>query len=208
MRDFKKRFFSEKTIRLLLRRKFGGKEEFLLVHEKERDKPAGWGLPGGGLREYEGDIFSQIKKLLPVEVRLPDGKDGYRVMDNAEYQSYLEMIQSFPKEMPALEPRIVLLAVKEGMEETGFLAKPVKELYRKPSNNGTGHEVILLDCEIITGRLSKRCSEIDDADWFAVDNLPEGDLPEGMYSGHYSLLLKGIEAIQQIEGEKKGVTSE
>ncbi len=194
-------FSSEKTVKLLIRRTLDQKEQILLVHEKGEvaagGKPAGWGLPGGGVKSHEGDIFTQITKILPVEVRIPAEGGGVRLMTETEYVSFLKMVT----ELPCIsEPKVLLTAVKEGIEETGFLLKPVRELFREPTRGD--HEVILVDCEIIIGRLSKHSTETDDVDWFELENLPQGNLPKGLYKSDAGRIARGMEILRQPEQEQ------
>jgi len=201
-------YASEKTVRLLVWRQTGPKKQILLVHEKDEKthkdergrsgKPGGWSLPGGGIKSEEDEIWAEIEKLLASHVRLSKGNGADRPLSPAEYAKYYKMIEEgFPI---FSEVKVRLTAIKEGIEETGLLVKPLRELFREPTlGSFNNHENVFLECEEVAGLLQIHSSETDDAWWFDEDNLPTGSLPVGLYKRHRSWIKLGLEIIQQRE---------
>lgn len=139
------------TVKVWIADKYG---RILLVKEKpdpwQGGKPAGWDLPGGNVESHESleDIFNEILKLM---------------RQNKLFKE--ELLIHIPKKDPC-----VLAAVREVLEETGFLVKIEEELYRKEEN--FNHEVVIYRGVIIDGELRNETGETSDAGWFFCDNLP------------------------------------
>ena len=197
-------FSSEKTVRLLIRRRVGSEEQILLTHEKDErakkdergqsGKSGGWSLPGGGIKKQEKEIFEEIKKLHAVQLRFPKEGGGDRHASQEEYAKYLEVFLGF-NDPPVSELKVILTAVKEGLEESGLLIKPVYELFREPTPNSfNNHELVLLDCEVVAGLLQTRSIETDDCRWFGTEKLPDG-----LYRKHGPWIKRGLEIVRQLE---------
>lgn len=139
---------------------------FLLVHEvsdpnwrRKNGKPPGWGLPGGGVEPNESiqSISLEIIKLLKAQ----------RMFRN-------ELLLYIPKNDP-----FILAVIRETLEETGFLVRVEKEIFKEKhyGRNGDGnrHTVVLYKSEILSGELLKETPETDSAGWFFVNKLPRVD---------------------------------
>lgn len=204
-------FSSEKTVRLFLVRKVEEREQILLVHEKDEraqkdengqsGKPGGWSLPGGGIKKSETEILKEIQNLLAAQVRAPKESGGDRPLSRKEYDFYYEMFLDTP---PFTELKVILTAVKEGMEETGLFVRPLRELFREATpNSKNGHHSVFLACEVLAGILQPHSVETDDARWFDVERLPEGRLPDGLYKSHRPWIERGLELFRHPEIEEQ-----
>lgn len=159
------------------------KDRILLVHERGEgvparrakpqigSKPAGWGLPGGGIDEKKNEqqLLEQIMKFLTV----------YRIEERCF------------KEMPYAEEidlRLYLTAVKEGIEETGLLIYPVTILLEEP--NSPSHMVVVMSGQFLAGEIQKRSIETDDCGWFNLEHLPHG-----IYQSHIKRILRGFKVL-------------
>lgn len=129
----------------------------LLVHEKGEDgnKPAGWGMPGGGVDRPIEYLALQIYKFLPF----------FRI-NPEKWAAAQEM------ETEVTNPLVMLTLIKECLEETGLLVFPKRILFEEA--NAPGHKVVVISAEIVDGEIQKRSLETDDCDWFDMDQLPEG----------------------------------
>lgn len=149
---------SLKTVKAAIFREGQGGPEILLVREKagvggpthpyfsDEGKPAGWGLPGGGVEygeESRARIFREIKAR---------GFDfgGAMAFD------------------PTGEERLAV--VREVLEETGFGVGAGRLLLRE--HLPTDHTVEVFQAIILGGELVRTSEETDDAGWFPVSALP------------------------------------
>lgn len=187
MRRFFKNFKNgEKTVQNFILK--DGK--VLLVHERgepgEGGKPSGWGLPGGGVgvARTEEQILNQICKSLPVFGGIPLEKLDQTMKTILDWEWNGEDLKVF------------LTAILEGLEETGFLIKPVRELLSE--ENAPGHQVVVVEGVIVLGELCRHSAETDDCAWFDLDRLPEG-----VYNSHIRRIAKARQIIEQQEQEKE-----
>lgn len=152
--------------------------QILLVHEKDdefTEKPAGWGLPGGKLdsKATVEELLASIGRFLPVYGRVP--------LDQVE--SMLEKILDFVTDM---DLRVFLVGVKEGVEETGLVIRPEKELFSR--KNAPDHESVVLDSRVLGGQLSTHSVETDDCRRFPLEALPLG-----IYHSHFRMIQRAVQ---------------
>lgn len=167
-----------------------GTGRLLLVHErgdgKPNGKPPGWGMAGGGVEPEENvaDIYREIIAML---------KKGHIFKD--------EVLIYIPK-----NDRYILAAIRETLEETGFLVRVERELFQELHSN---HAVIIYQSKIIDGALKKESPETDNADWFFYDELPQIDFSldqsKAIYPSEERRILKAIEVLgikEELDGLK------
>jgi 8-oxo-dGTP pyrophosphatase MutT (NUDIX family) len=173
-----------KTAKAAIFRVVNGRLEILLVHEREhvggptkpvfsdKGKPAGWGMPGGGVEFY-----------LESEERIREEMDKRSL--NFEIAPDLD------------EDR--LAATREVLEETGLFIVPGRLLIRKSEIDERYpdylHFIQVYYVRKFEGELTKESDETDDADWF-----PVADLPQGMYRKDRARILASVQALIK-EGE-------
>ncbi|MBI2676683.1 MAG: hypothetical protein HYX21_01850 [Candidatus Yanofskybacteria bacterium] len=161
-----------KTVRLVVIEE--GK--VLLVHERGGEftvKPAGWGLPGGGVDgKTEQDLVGTILKFLPIYCRVPVGKTE-------------EVFADIMNISTAMELPVFLVGVKEGIEETGLIIRPERKLFEK--KDAPDHVVVVVNGKILGGELSTRSTETDDCRWFSLSALPAG-----LYVSHFSMIKRSV----------------
>ncbi|MEK7146808.1 MAG: NUDIX hydrolase [Patescibacteria group bacterium] len=156
----------------------------LLVHERgdsgweyNNGKKPGWGLPGGGVESEENiaDIYKEIMILL---------KQGHIFKQ--------EVLIYIPK-----NDRYILAAIREALEETGFLVQIERELFREEYSR---HAVITYKSKIIDGVLKKNSPETDDAGWFSPDALPGSgidlDFSKAIYPSDKRRVLRAVEELK------------
>lgn len=108
--------------------------------------------------------------------------------------------------------KVILTAIRESLEETGLLIKPVPIVEIPRSDN---HKVVICYAiEIISGRLKKESREIKETKWHKLDELPiskieakiavmtQGNMNQqisrAMYSSHKHLFLpKALMALKE-----------
>lgn len=166
------KFETHQTVRLVVIE--DGK--VLLVHEKNDgfdSKPAGWGLPGGGVDgKTEQELVELIFRFLPVYSRIPVDK----------IRETFENVVNFSTDM---DLRIFLVGVKEGIEETGLIIRPERKLYEK--KDAPDHTVIVVNGKILGGKISTISTETDDCRWFSLSVLPAK-----LYVSHFSMIKRSV----------------
>ncbi|MBI2063817.1 MAG: hypothetical protein HYT65_02395 [Candidatus Yanofskybacteria bacterium] len=161
-------------------------QKVLLVHEKGDEKagtkelgtkgkkPAGSGLPGGGVDENKSEeiLYERIlRSLLPV----------YRIDE------------IFFREMPwdaEVELKLFLTAITEGIEETGLLIRPTRILFEDGNSFNHNHKVIVALGQVIAGNISKRSIETDGCDWFDTCSLPWDT-----YHSHVRRIIRALKVL-------------
>lgn len=135
------------------------------------NKPPGWGLPGGGVDQGRSneELYRQILRFLPV----------FRIDESI----FLNMPVN-----EAIDLKAFLVAIKEGIEETGLLICPLKTLFEE--RNAKNHKVIVVEGKVLGGHINKRSMETDDCDWFEL-----GHIPEGTYRSHIGRILKALKSL-------------
>lgn len=176
-----------KTAKAAIFRIVNGRLEILLVHEREhvggptkpvfsdKGKPAGWGMPGGGVEFY-----------LESEERIQE-EMSKRNMKNMKFEIAPDLDEDR------------LAATREVLEETGLLIVPGRLLIRKSEIDERYpdylHFIQVYYVRQFKGELTKESDETDDADWF-----PVSDLPQGMYRKDRARILASVQALIE-EGE-------
>lgn len=164
-------------------------QKVLLVHEKgdevagtmgsgiDGEKPAGSGLPGGGVDERKSEqvlLERILRAYLPV----------YKIEER------------FFREMPfnaEIELKLFLTAVTEGIEETGLLICPVRFLFEEqnsPEHKISEHKVIVALGQIIAGSIQKKSIETDGCDWFDLRGLPWDT-----YRSHVRRIIRALKVL-------------
>ncbi len=155
----------------------------LLVHEREegalmedpgginppkrhdnsrRNKPSAWALPGGGV-ELGPPVEALIRKLIEFIC-------VYKIAPDLE-SARAELLRVIPESAESdYEARLTLELIRECLLETGFLIKPVRQLFGHP--NDSGHTVYVFHGQVIAGRLQHTSVETDDCRWFGLSELP------------------------------------
>lgn len=156
----------------------------LLVHEKEETgrtgsltdgrvggKPAGWGIPGGGVNKTmaDEDLVSQIFRFLPVY-----GIEG-KLFEQMQLGEGIDIV-------------LALTAIKEGLEELGLLIIPVTILFEE--QNFSNHKVVVMSGRVVAGKIQKRSIETDDCNWF-----PFNGLPQGTYHSHRRRIIRALKVL-------------
>lgn len=170
------------TVQAFIYRQGDSEIKILLVHEKDegvpiedpdginrtkhgkKSKPAGWALPGGGV-EPGPSIGALIGKLIEFVC-------FYRIATNQE-DARLELSKAIPENTESeYEARLILELVRECLLETGFLIRPVRQLFDHA--NDSGHTVYVFYGQVVAGQLQQRSVETDDCRWFGLSELPDG----------------------------------
>lgn len=162
-------------------------QKILLVHEKgdeevgikkpnaiKGNKPAGSGLPGGGIDETQSEQYLVgriLKSLLPI----------YRISETF----FVRM--NYNRE---IELMLYLTAITEGIEETGLLINPVRILFEE--QNLPEHKVVMVLGQVIAGNVSKRSIETDGCDWFDLDKLPHDT-----YLSHTCRIIRSLKVLSR-----------
>ncbi len=171
--------------------------KILLVHEKSKKnklgfgKPSGWGLPGRGIesdRTFEGlvrDIvtYSYFKEN---KVTIDDINKVFAVK---------RPFNPFTGE--PVDNLSFLTAIKELLEETGFLGIPALVLFTEMLPSNPKHRIIGIYMEIIAGELKKKSAETDDCRWFYPTALPkvEGNRELSLYRSHESRIATALSVL-------------
>lgn len=138
--------------------------EILLVHDRGEPgrKRPGYAMSGGSINGFTIEsTIDQIFKFLPV----------YRI----EFQDFYTVLET----ETGMGSLIFLTSIREGIEETGFLIRPVRVVLEEASNrifasliSNASHKVVVVQAEIVAGNMQKRSIETDDCDWFPLSSLP------------------------------------
>jgi 8-oxo-dGTP pyrophosphatase MutT (NUDIX family) len=164
------------TVHLLIERE--GKLLLVFNRREPRGKPAGWGLPGGGILPEEirniteldlsfdklaQDALSNIRGLMPKSgVSLADLNSIINARPDSHLMNWLN---------DQLSLLIFLTAIREGIEETGLLLLPERIVWEGAVS--MDHKVVIVKASVVAGRIVPGKAEIDDCDWFERGNLPE-----------------------------------
>ncbi|MDO8495591.1 MAG: hypothetical protein Q7S32_03710 [bacterium] len=161
-------------------------DQVLLVHEKGdqfSSKPAGWGLPGGGLDGKNAEeLVMSIRRFLPIQSRVPP----------EQVEAMMFTILDFTTDI-ALD--VFLVGVKEGIEETGLVIRPEKKLFE--IQNSPEHTIVVVRGNILGGTLSTRNTETDDCRWFSLETLPQG-----LYVSHERMIRRTMNILSLSSGTK------
>lgn len=153
-------------------------DKILLVHErKNKEKPPGWGLPGGRV-DFSRPLSELKKKLAEFLV-------CYKISSNLkEAEEKISGIVDFSV-FSEKETRIILELMRECLLETGFLVKPLNFLFKEERKHG---EILVFLCCVVGGKIEKRTVETDDCDWFEFSSLPTD-----IFVSHYRMIKKAID---------------
>lgn len=183
----------------------------LLVHEREnnvliedpdginpprrysgkRSKPQGWGLPGGNV-DFNSSLEDLIGKLLKFILFFEIASD--------QKNASVILSSLFPERVESEEEfRLLLELIRESLLETGFLIKPIRQLFREEVGS-SGHKVYVFHCEISAGKLQKRSVETDDCEWFELSKLPDGLFRSHLRRINKSCAILGIGSNNELMG--------
>ena len=153
--------------------------EILLVHDKGEPggKRSGYGMPGGSINGFTFEsTLNQILKFLPV----------FRI----EFSDFRAVLET----ETGIDPLIFLTSLREGIEETGFLIRPIRVVLEEATNRNLSslianipHRVVVVQAEIVAGYINKRTVETDDCDWFSLSSLPQD-----LYRSHLERMKKAL----------------
>jgi hypothetical protein len=191
--------------------------KILLVHEKgePNGKRPGWALPGGNtLLEHHRnwDVKSQTslpRKQLRYEDVIADSKKQIKhfLCGPAEIENEVVPMSkwgNWNKVMSAAEEYMgcgddqqdllnYLTMIREGLEETGLLLCPVRELFsERVRRDEEDHAIVVIKNRIVAGSIDGRSIETDVCDWYPLDGLPAD-----IYRSHYLRILRGVRMIVQ-----------
>lgn len=169
--------------------------KILLVHEREegglkedpdgvnrprhykKGKPSAWALPGGGV-EFGPPVGALIQKLLEFIC-------FYRIAPDPEV-ARAELSNAIPESTGSeYEARLILELIRECLFETGFLVRPVRQLFDQA--NDPGHTVHVFCGQVVAGQLQQKSVETDDCRWFGLS-----ELPDNLFRSHVARIDKAV----------------
>lgn len=150
--------------------------KILLVHERGGEfarKPAGWGLPGGGVDGKNAqELAGAILRFLPIYCNIHSDEKEKTFNDVVDFHTDIDL-------------RVFLVGMKEGIEETGYIIRPEKRLFEK--KDAPDHAVVVVGGRILGGELSVKSVETDDCRWFLLSALPAE-----LYVSHFSFIKRSV----------------
>jgi hypothetical protein len=147
-------------------------------------------LPGGGV-EFGPSLEALAEKLVEFICI-------YKIAPNMD-AARIELLKAAPEGVKSeYDARLALELMRECLLETGFLIKPVRQLFDHV--NGPGHTVYVFHCQIVAGQLQQRSVETDDCRWFGLS-----ELPDDLFRSHVARINKAASMLGiNTSGEEMG----
>jgi 8-oxo-dGTP pyrophosphatase MutT (NUDIX family) len=158
----------EVTVHLLVQQ--DGKFLLVLNKPEPHGKPAGWGLPGGSILVENQNMKDLSFKTL-ADFAIEHIRTFMRYANIPQEKLDWILSQSTQIATDEIGLLIALTAIREGIEETGFLFMPKKVMF--DSMTSITHRVVIVAADIVAGTMQKDTVETDDCDWFDIEHLPE-----------------------------------